>query len=50
MRRSCARADAIALRSLFADSSDNPVINSLVDQDATRDNIASSMDALKDVL
>jgi hypothetical protein len=38
-RLTCARADALALGSLFEDSSDNGSITKLVDADATRENI-----------
>lgn len=46
-RLTCARADALALGSLFEDNSDNGSITKLVDADATRENILHAIEDLK---
>lgn len=46
-RLSCARADAVALGSLFQDNSGGGSIDILVDADATRENIARALNSLK---
>jgi len=46
-RLTCARADALALGSLFEDNSDNGSITKLVDADATRENIMHAIEDLK---
>ncbi|MBV5246632.1 DEAD/DEAH box helicase [Mycolicibacterium sp. PAM1] len=46
-RLTCARADALAIGSLFEDNSDKGSITKLVDADATRENILRAIEDLK---
>ncbi|WP_322858193.1 DEAD/DEAH box helicase [Mycobacterium europaeum] len=46
-RLTCARADALALGSLFEDNSDNGSVTKLVDADATGENIVHAIEDLK---